>query len=139
MPGTMTPAKRVLQETTNTHLSPQDSLKKRKLDKHPVGRFPAKGNENKLLSSQPKSQFEEHLELLSQNIIGLKEANAERDQQWARPDLTKLNPAKDTITMQQIDIEEGTLSGGGQTIRLFGVTDVCNHVLLYHDYTNQIR
>jgi len=113
------PAKRVLQESTNTHLSPHDSTKKRKLQ----GRF-VKGIENQILSSQPKSDFEEHLEQLSQSISGLKQTNAETDQKWSRPSLDGFNPASDDVTFQQIDVEEGTLSGGKHTMRLFGVTEV---------------
>jgi hypothetical protein len=128
----ITPAKRVLQETTNIrHLSPQDSSKKRKLDKSRSGRYAANGDQSKLLSSQAKSQFEQHLEQLSQNINGLKELNAERDQQWARPDLVDFDPAKHDLTFQQIEAEEGTLSGGKQTIRLFGVTEVSALNLVY--------
>jgi DNA polymerase delta subunit 1 len=124
MSGTniITPAKRVLQESTNTnHLIPQDSTKKRKLD---LGRYGANGDENKLLSSQPKSQFEEHLEQLSQNINGLKDLNSERDQKWARPVVEDFDPSKHDLTFQQIAIEEGTISNGKHTIRLFGVTEV---------------
>lgn len=121
----ITPAKRVLQESTNTrHLSPHDSIKKRKLDKARSGRFAVNGDENSVLSSQPKSQFEEHLEQLSQNISGLKELNAERDQHWARPALGDFDPSKNDLCFQQIEAEEGTLAGGKQTVRLFGVTEV---------------
>jgi DNA polymerase delta subunit 1 len=115
-----TPAKRVLQETTNIHLSPQDSIKKRKLD---VPRQFVKGDENKILSSQPKSSFEEHLEQLSQNISGLKQNNAERDQKWARPSLDGFKPELDDVTFQQIDVEEGSVHNK-QAIRLFGVSEV---------------
>jgi len=120
----LTPAKRVLQESTNTrYLTPQDSSKKRKLDRIQNGRV-VNGDENKLMSSYPKSQFEEHLEQLSQNINGLKEVNSERDQHWARPRLDDFDPSKQNLCFQQIEAEEGTLSGGKQTIRLFGVTEV---------------
>src|ERR1700753_918591 len=109
-PSIVTPAKRVLQESTNTrHLSPQDSIKKRKLDKTLSGRF-VNGDENSIHSSQPKSQFEEHLEQLSQNISGLKELNSERDQHWARPSLDNFDPSRDDLCFQQIEAEEGTLS-----------------------------
>jgi DNA polymerase delta subunit 1 len=121
----VTPAKRVLQESTNTrHLSPQDPTKKRKLDRERSGRFGVNGDENRTLSSQPKSQFEEHLEQLTQNINGLKEANAERDQQWSRPSLGDFDASTQDLCFQQIEAEEGTLSGGKQTIRLFGVAEV---------------
>jgi hypothetical protein len=130
-----TPAKRVLQETTNIHLSPQDSIKKRKLDV--PSRF-AKGDENKILSSQPKSSFEEHLEQLSQDLTGLKQANAEKDQKWARPSLDGFNPAQDDITFQQIEVEEGTIHNGKQTLRLFGVTEVSNRKVSSRIYSNSV-
>jgi len=121
----VTPAKRVLAETTNTRQnipssSQTPAAKKIRLNGH--GR--PNGDENRSFSSQPKSQFEEHLEKLSSSINGLKELNAERDQQWARPALRSFSPATDSLCFQQIDAEEGTVSGGKQTIRLFGVTEV---------------
>lgn len=75
--------------------------------------------------SQQKSQFvEEVLEKLTQDISGLKESNAEKDQQWERPSLGDFDPAKDSLCFQQIEVEEGTLDGGQTTVRLFGVTEV---------------
>jgi hypothetical protein len=125
MPGTIKlPPKRVLAETTNTRqnipAAQPPSAKKRKLDGASTIRHA--GNEN-VLSSQPKSQFEEQLEKLTQNINGLKEANAERDQQWDRPILTAFDPHTENLCFQQIETEEGTLAGGKQTVRLFGVTE----------------
>jgi DNA polymerase delta subunit 1 len=126
MPGAIKPPpKRVLAETTNTRqniaAAQPSSAKKRKLDG--ASNIRQHGDEN-VLSSQPKSQFEEQLEKLSQNINGLKQANAERDQVWDRPPLTGFNPNADTLCFQQIEAEEGTLAGGKQTVRLFGVTEV---------------
>jgi len=124
MPGSTNPApKRVLAETTNTrqNISTQlPSAKKRKLDGTSIR---LAGDEN-VLSSQPKSQFEEQLEKLTQNINGLKQVNSERDQHWDRPTLGAFNPKTDKLCFQQIETEEGTLAGGKQTVRLFGVTEV---------------
>jgi hypothetical protein len=121
-PKMLTPAKRVLAETTNTRQnipsSQTPAAKKIRLNGH------RPGDENRSFSSQPKSQFEEHLEKLSSDINGLKQLNAERDQKWARPTLTNFNPAADSLCFQQIDAEEGTVAGGKQTVRLFGVTEV---------------
>jgi DNA polymerase delta subunit 1 len=125
--ATSTPAKRVLAESTNTrNLSPQSSMaKKRKLDLLPSDRAIPNGDRlAKLMSSQPRSQFEEHLESLSQNMEGLRENNHEKDQQWERPSLDDFDAKKDKLCFQQIDVEEGTIQGGKQTIRLFGVTEV---------------
>jgi DNA polymerase delta subunit 1 len=121
----VTPAKRVLAETTNSRQnippsSQTPAAKKIRLNGHRV----PNGNENRSFSSQPKSQFEEHLEKLSSSINDLKELNAERDQKWARPVLQPFNPATESLCFQQIDAEEGTVSGGKQTVRLFGVTEV---------------
>lgn len=126
-----TPAKRVLAESTNSrNLSPQTSLaKKRKLETHPSERNVPNGDRlAKIMSSQPRSQFEEHLESLSQNMEGLRENNQEKDQQWERPGLGDFNEKMDKLCFQQIDVEEGTISGGDQTIRLFGVTEVMQSV-----------
>jgi DNA polymerase delta subunit 1 len=125
--ATATPAKRVLAESTNTsNISPQTSMaKKRKLDRFQGDRNIPNGDRiSKLLSSQPRSQFEEHLESLSQNMEGLRENNHEKDQQWERPSLADFSEETDNLCFQQIDVEEGTIQGGKQTIRLFGVTEV---------------
>jgi hypothetical protein len=83
MPGTITPltrvgSKRVLQDVParqNVQVSPS---KRRKLEPRAVG--------GGIASSQPKSRFEEEvLEKLTQDINGLKQSNAEKDQHWARP------------------------------------------------------
>lgn len=120
----MTPAKRVLAESTYTRnaLSPHSSsIKKRKLD----GLYNGGTNENQhVLSSQPKSQFEEHLESLTQDLKGLKKDNQEKDQQWARPALVDFNENTVTLCFQQIDAEEGLAPGGKQAVKLFGVTEV---------------
>lgn len=99
--------------------------KRRKLDfaSSPASRF--RGVKGTQGSSQPKSQFEEEvLEKLTQDINGLKNKNAEKDQEWARPPLTDFNPDRDSLCFQQIETEEGHIQGGGTTIKLFGVTEV---------------
>lgn len=120
-----TPMKRVLTETTsarrNIAASPQ-SAKKRKLNQTPL-KAPANAP-NLIGSSQPKSQFEEDLEKLGENIQGLKGANSEKDQLWARPKLDDFDPESDDLCFQQIDAEEGTLHGGKATVKLYGVTQV---------------
>jgi DNA polymerase delta subunit 1 len=122
--ATLTPAKRVLVESTNTRnaLTPQvPSSKKRKLAREPSGRY---GDENKLSSSQSKSEWEENLAKLSQNVSSLKDSNSEKDQQWHRPPLQDFDESRGSLCFQQIEVEEGTL-GGDPTIRVFGVSQVC--------------
>lgn len=76
-------------------------------------------------SSQPKSQFEtEVLEKMTQDISGLKNKNAEKDQQWERPPLGDFDPSSSTLRFQCIDVEEGTLHGGKVTLKMFGVSEV---------------
>jgi DNA polymerase delta subunit 1 len=76
-------------------------------------------------SSQVKSQFEEEvLEKLTQDLDDLKQHNAEKDQQWARPSLDDFDETRDSLCFQQIDVEEGTLHGGKTCVKLFGVTEV---------------
>lgn len=121
-----TPAKRILAETTNTRaniVASPHSAKKRKLEDGPHA---FKTSNSKPGSSQPKSQFEEQLEKLSQDINGLRKQNSENDQQWARPPLGAFNDKTDSLCFQQIEAEEGTLHGGKTTVRLYGVTEVSN-------------
>ncbi|KAI9758631.1 MAG: DNA-directed DNA polymerase delta [Chaenotheca gracillima] len=140
MPGPIVaPPKRVLGDATNTRqniASSPSSAKKRKLDNgsSPIRQFKsAQGGPNgKLGSSQPKSQFEsEVLEKLTQDVNGLKQQNAERDQQWARPSLNNFDERAQSLCFQQIEVEEGNLSGGKMSIKLFGVTEDGHSVLLH--------
>ena len=81
---------------------------------------------NKMASSQPKSQFEtEVLEKMTQDISGLKQSNAEKDQQWERPSLSGFDSRKDVLRFQAIDLEVGTLQGGKVAIKMFGVSEAC--------------
>ncbi len=127
------PKKRVLTDATNTHnaVKSPPSAKKRKLNGNgPNVSFHSSqtgpnGFRSKLGSSQPKSHFEtEVLEKMTQDITGLKENNSERDQQWDRPSLNDFNADADSLTFQQIEIEEGTLHGGKMTLKMFGVSEV---------------
>jgi DNA polymerase delta subunit 1 len=124
-----TPMKRVLAETTNTAnniKAEPPSAKKRKLDS-PAKAFRKSGTgPNGQPASQSKSRFEtEVLEKLSQDIDGLKKQNQEKDQHWARPSLDDFHSERDNLVFQQIECEEGSLSGGKTTVKLFGVTQVC--------------
>ncbi|OJJ88473.1 DNA-directed DNA polymerase delta POL3 [Aspergillus glaucus CBS 516.65] len=131
--------KRVLGEATNNLRSPLNTpaaMKKRKLEADAIVKVnsPSQNGQRKAFgSSQPqKSQFEEEvLEKLTQDISGLKDSNSEKDQQWERPPLGKFDPTKENICFQQIDAEEGTIMGGKTAIRLFGVTEVGQSVLLH--------
>jgi len=141
MATTTLPQKRVLTETSrNIPPSPATAGKKRKVEfsSSPVKRFggsqPHGGpGRSHLSSSQTKSSFEsEVLEKLSQDISDLKQSNAEKDQAWERPPLTAdFDAARDNLTFQQIEAEEGTLHGGRTTVKLFGVTEAGNSVLLH--------
>ncbi len=137
--ATLTAPKGILNETTdanrNISAASFNSAKRRKLDppsSSPIAGVPrlsqgggGPNNKFKLGSSQPKSHFEsEVLEKLTQDIGGLKEANAEKDQQWERLPLTDFEPTRDSLCFQQIDVEEGTLRGDRTTVKLFGVTEV---------------
>ncbi|KAL1969763.1 hypothetical protein VTN77DRAFT_8316 [Rasamsonia byssochlamydoides] len=133
------PQKRILTDATMTsgNVLPNNTPKKRKLDPdEPAVNLripPRSGGAKAFGSSQPqqKSQFEEVLEKLTQDISGLKEKNSEKDQQWERPPLEDFNETRDNICFQQIDAEEGTLQGGKTTVRLFGVTEKGHSVLLH--------
>jgi DNA polymerase delta subunit 1 len=132
MPATAVAAqKRVLGDSSsasrNVVPSP-NSAKKRKLDAASGAANRLQGSQGgqngKLLSSQPKSQFEEEvLEKLTQDMSSLKQRNSEKDQQWDRPSLDDFDD-QGSLCFQQIETEEGNLFGGKTTIRLFGVTEV---------------
>ena len=126
------PQKRVLGDSTkaytNTNITPApNGPKRRKLDnksspiKFKLGQNGANGN---LGSSQPKSQFEEALEKMSQDVSDLKKKNSEKDQQWDRPSLGPIDDQEENLCFQQIEAEEGTIHGGKTTVKLFGVTEV---------------
>lgn len=140
MPGATLPQKRVFGEASsarrNIVVTPVSSSKKRRLDEpstSPAARFAQKDGRGKLASSQQNSTFEsEVLERMSQDISDLKQSNAEKDQVWERPPLpSDYEPEKDRLCFQAIEAEEGTLAGGQATIKLFGVTDNGNSVLLH--------
>lgn len=127
---TKTP-KRILTDASQSsgNVLPTNSAKKRKVeidDIPALPKAPSRPVGSKAFGSsqpQPKSQFEEDLEKLTQDINGLKETNSEKDQQWDRPPLVDFDDKKNDLCFQQIDIEEGLL-GGKTALKLFGVTEV---------------
>ncbi|KAK4212108.1 DNA polymerase delta catalytic subunit [Rhypophila decipiens] len=137
--ATMLPQKRVFGEASsarrNIPASPS-SVKKRKLDAgtKPAPRFTSSQNyKGRLPSSQPKSAFEsEVLERMSQDINELKQNNSEKDQAWDRPPIPDdFEPSKHALSFQAIEAEEGTIHGGQAAVKLFGVTELGNSVLLH--------
>ncbi|KAI0472102.1 DNA polymerase delta catalytic subunit [Xylariaceae sp. FL0804] len=140
------PQKRVLGDATNRGKVPStpSSSKRRRLE--PLSSSPAsrlnssqQGPGIKFGSSQQKSTFEsEVLEKLSQDISELKQTNSERDQAWERPPVVDFDSRRDNLIFQQIEAEEGTLSGGKATVKLFGVTEnghsVMTHVTDFKHY-----
>lgn len=133
------PQKRALGDASNRRniTSTPSTTKRRRLE--PLTSSPAsrlnssqQGRGPKLGSSQPKSAFEsEVLEKLSQDISELKQTNAERDQTWERPPVVDFSPDRDSLVFQQIEAEEGYLSGGRPTVKLFGVTENGHSVMLH--------
>lgn len=86
-----------------------------------------------MASSQQKSVFEsEVLERLNQDISDLKQNNSEKDQAWERPPIPNdFDPSKQSLCFQAIEAEEGTIGGGQPAVKLFGVTENGNSVLLH--------
>ena len=131
MPGTLVQTQRqVLGNASaaqrNASIMPSpNSAKRRKLDitSSPAARFKGMKGSQGRGSSQNKSQFEETLEKLTQNINDLKRNNAERDQQWERPPLKDFNPSQQNLVFQQIEAEKGDFKGQ-TSVKLFGVTEV---------------
>jgi DNA polymerase delta subunit 1 len=142
MPGTVLPQKRVLGEASSARgnlPAPPSSTKKRRLEppppSSPAVAFKSSQNEakNRLGSSQPKSTFEQDfLEKLSHDISERKQNNSEKDQAWSRPPIpADFDPKTTNLTFQSIEAEEGMLYGGQTTVRLFGVTENGNSVMLH--------
>lgn len=142
MPGVLAqapanvPSKRVLHDSSSSRHNQQVSPQKRRKidDAKPVVGAPLRRMPNGSFngSSQVKSKFEEEvLEKLTQDIDALKHSNAEKDQHWGRPSLGDYDATTDTLCFQAIDTEEGTLHGGRATVKLFGVNEKGNSVLLH--------
>ncbi|KAK5085171.1 DNA-directed DNA polymerase delta [Lithohypha guttulata] len=140
MPGRVVSSqKRALTDSNNTNVlkSPQSSKKRKLNDDVLNGSFgssqagPKTSFGKNLESSQPSHFETEVLEKLSQDISGLKKNNAERDQQWERPPLVGFEPKKEILRFQSIDIEEGTLHGGKVTLKMFGISETGNSILLH--------
>ncbi|CCU75143.1 DNA polymerase delta catalytic subunit [Blumeria hordei DH14] len=132
------PQKRIIGEAKNIrkgiHLSPSPT-KKRKLESTSSPGLQYNSSQRvqngKILSSQP-SRFEtEVLQKMSQEMAGLRKNNSEKDQEWSRPPLADLNPEKNNLCFQQIECEEGTLHAGKATVKLFGVTENGQSVMLH--------
>lgn len=124
------PKKRVLVDVPSSRQNVQKDSpsKRRKLNGQPKN-FKTPGGPN---SSQVKSKFEEEvLEKLTQDLDHLKQHNAEKDQQWARPSLDDFDETRDSLCFQQIEAEEGTLHGGKTCIKLFGVTEVIDSLMVH--------
>jgi DNA polymerase delta subunit 1 len=132
--------KRVLGEShtrQNITTSPS-STKKRKVDAIPSSPVSArapgsqKDRRSKMASSQPKSAFEsEVLEKLSQDLSDRRRNNTEKDQAWDRPPVVDFVPERDSLCFQSIEAEEGTLHGGRATVKLFGVNEAGNSVMMH--------
>ena len=134
------PQKRVLADTTNSKQnlpSSTASAKKRRVEFAPSSqpRHPGSSQNDprtKLSASQVKSVFESDvLEKLSQDVSELKNNNAEKDQVWDRPPVGDFVPSRDNLCFQAIEAEEGFIHGGRTAVKLFGVTEKGNSVLLH--------
>lgn len=134
----MPPKKRILGEASSARhniAAPPAGLKKQKTEhvsSSPAPRFSASQGP-RFASSQVKSSFEaDVLEKISQEISDRKQNSAEKDQAWARPPVPEdFHPGTSSLCFQQIDAEEGTLHGGIPTVKLFGVTQEGNSVMLH--------
>ncbi|KAI5810896.1 DNA polymerase family B-domain-containing protein [Peziza echinospora] len=120
-------SKRVLADSAKATV---DASKKRRIEPNGSSTGEKRGDRMaKLSQQQAKSSFEGDLEKLSQGINEAKEAT-EKDQKWERPELKNFHPDSSSLIFQQIDAEEGMYQHRS-TIRLFGVTEDGNSVLLH--------
>ncbi len=142
MPAAILPQKRVFGEASsarrNIVLSPSTSAKKRRLEvpsSSPAATrvHSSQNGPKRFGSSQQKSVFEsEVLEKLSQDINELKQNNTEKDQVWDRPPVpASFDALTSELSFQQIEADEGTIHGGQCTVKLFGVSEQGNSVLLH--------
>lgn len=142
------PQKRVLGETkTRQNMAPSPSNpnatnltvmanKKRRTGEGGLSSSPASSQTatHGRPGQQPvKSVFEsEVLEKLSQDISAAKQnSQVDKDQSWDRPPLVDFVPSRDSLALQAIEAEEGTLHGGSATVKLFGVTAEGHSVMLH--------
>ncbi|PSR90586.1 hypothetical protein PHLCEN_2v4879 [Hermanssonia centrifuga] len=106
-------------ETYKPDLNSQPAAKRRKLG--PSG--PA--------SSQPtQSSFADVLARLKEDAEETQDAEGGADC-WARPALPEIDERRDPIIFQQIDAEDKTEQGDGSALRMFGVTEGGNSVLMH--------
>ncbi|POY71963.1 DNA polymerase delta subunit 1 [Rhodotorula taiwanensis] len=110
------------------HAKPLSALFKAKTPSPKKKRVPG----GKPLTRVGSNLREDNKENFTELLARLNQDNAiEEQEKWARPAAPKLNPQRDGIVFQQIDIEEHTAAGGAPTIRAFGVTQKGNSVLLH--------
>ena len=141
MATAMLPQKRVLGDSGTRQNIPStpSSAKKRRTElfssSPAAARLPSSSqaeSRGRLPSTQTKSVFEsEVLEKLSQDMSDARRNNTEKDQAWDRPPVVEFVPKRDSLSFQAIETEEGTLHGGKATIKLFGVNEYGNSVLLH--------
>ncbi|KJZ70768.1 hypothetical protein HIM_09852 [Hirsutella minnesotensis 3608] len=128
------PRKRPLAESINRFNvgSSQSPLKKHRLGIFPSRQTSQTSSRANILASQGKSAFEsEILEKIGRGISDLKRNNAEKDQEWDRPPVQEIDPDRDNLCFQYIEAEDGTTFGGGSSVRLFGVNEQGNSVMLH--------
>ncbi|VDB88666.1 unnamed protein product [Peniophora sp. CBMAI 1063] len=115
--------------------SSERAAKRRKLDTTPQG-SQASQKAQQGLGSQPS--FADVLEKLNTESEGAASDEGGANS-WGRPELAPINEDRDSITFQQIDIEEAVdAQRGGINLRMYGVTEgghsVMMHVLGFQPY-----
>ncbi|TFY75983.1 hypothetical protein EWM64_g8027, partial [Hericium alpestre] len=90
---------------------------------------PSMGSQSHGIQSQPS--FADVLEKLEENKGNDRAAEGGADS-WARPALARIDPAKDKIVFQQIDVETATNPRTGRVeLRMFGMTQEGHSVLAH--------
>ncbi|GAA5857179.1 hypothetical protein JCM8547_009357 [Rhodosporidiobolus lusitaniae] len=142
LPNTTPPPQQGAQPPDEDHAAPPSSAAgahAKPLSALFVPGSPKKTSPRKKVDSKGKGKArlgdvdEEDKENFTSLLARLKNEGAVDDQksQWPRPIAPKLNPARDNLVFQQIDIEEHSAPGAGPQIRAFGVTQTGNSVLLH--------
>ncbi|KAM0793205.1 DNA-directed DNA polymerase delta [Microbotryomycetes sp. NB124-2] len=112
------------------HAKPLSAL----FERNDLGGAAASGQASATSSSKLKGKQKDTQKSAFESILSELHANASADedlQVWGRPALPRVNPSSDAVVLQQIDIEEFTPPGKGPQVRIYGVTDSGNSVMLH--------
>ncbi|CDZ96215.1 delta dna polymerase [Phaffia rhodozyma] len=86
---------------------------------------------NRKIAAQTQETFTDVLQRLADQGGGQGGGPVETSQSWARPPVPPVDPRGNSIIFQQIDIEEHNEPNVGPSLRIFGVNENGNSILLH--------